>query len=368
MSAVRARPVLVYRDAILPRSEAAFMRRQYQNFSALRPLWVGRKLDAGYDAADFPLAALFSGLSGVLFKLFGLVPQQSRLQALGAVAVHAQFGRGGALALPLAKALGLPLIVTFHGGDAHKESHWKPTALLRRRLAALIAYADCFICVSAGVQAKLRERGVPAEKLRVHHIGVPLPDLPPRTAAGHTILFIGRFVEMKGAAVLVQALRLLRARGEMAQAVLIGDGPDRDEIARSLDGLANVELRGWQTQAQIAAALAEARCVIIPSVVAQSGEKEGLPSVAMEAMSHGAAIIASTDASTEGLISHGQNGLIFPSRDAAALADSIQSLLADADLALRLGAAGCQTIARDFNAATQSARLEAILLQAAGQN
>lgn len=358
------RTLLVYRDHLLPKSEHAFMRRQYVGFSALKPVWIGRRLLPDFAASGFTLGPVFSGMPGAAFKLFGHIPARDTLRVLNPLAIHAQFGRGGALALPLARALGIPLVVTFHGGDAHKSAHWQKFALQRQRMQAMIDYASTFLCVSEGVRNRLIARGVPAAKLRVLPIGVEITPLAPRTTPGEAILFIGRMVEMKGLPVLVDAIRHLRAQGQTAPVVLIGDGPDRPAIEAALRGTKNIEFRGWQSQDQIAAALAAARAVCIPSVIARSGEAEGLPSVAVEAMRQAIPVIASTDAGTVGLISAGKNGLIFPSRDASALAASIATMLANPDTALALGAAARATVTARFDAAHQSRALEQILLQA----
>jgi colanic acid/amylovoran biosynthesis glycosyltransferase len=361
------RNILVYRDHLLPKSEFAFMHRQYVGFSELRPIWVGRRLLPDFAASGFTPGPVFTGLSGAGFKLFGRVPMRQALRALNPVAIHAQFGRGGALALPLARALGIPLVVTFHGGDAHKSAHWRRLpmpALQRARMQGMIDYASVFLCVSEGVRDRLIARGVPAAKLSVLPIGVEITPLPPRTDPGDTILFIGRMVEMKGLPVLIEAIRRLRAQGLTAPVVLIGDGPDRPAIQAALQGVQGVELRGWQTQDQIAAALAAARLVCIPSVVARSGEAEGLPSVAVEAMRQAVPVVASSDAGVGGLITNGQNGLVFPSRDANALAASIASLLANRATALAMGAAARATVVARYDATQQSRELEQILLHA----
>ncbi len=358
------RNILIYRDHLLPKSEHAFMHRQYVGFRELAPVWIGRRLLPDFAASGFTLGPVFSGLSGAAFKLFGHIPARDALSALNPIAIHAQFGRGGALALPLARALGIPLVVTFHGGDAHKSAHWRRFALQRARMQAMTDYASIFLCVSEGVRDRLIARGVPTAKLRVLPIGVEITPLAPRRNPGEAILFIGRMVEMKGLPVLIEAVRTLRAQGHSAPLVLLGDGPDRPAIDAALQGIPNVECRGWQSQDQIAAALAAARMVVIPSVVARSGEAEGLPSVAVEAMRQAVPVIASTDAGTQGLITNGQNGLVFPSRDAPALAPAIAGLLADPDVALKLGHAARATVATHFDAMRQSQALEQILLQA----
>jgi len=351
--------VLVYRDVLLPKSELGFMRRQYIGFQTLQPLWIGRSVEPWLDQAVFPIGATFTGWRGLAFKQLGLTPD---LRHLGGVVVHAQFGRGGALALPLAERLGLPLVVTFHGGDVTKDSHYRPLALFRLRLRRLAEYASAFVCVSEGVRTRLIERGLPGEKAMVLPIGTDLPDTPPRAGPGEDILFIGRFVEMKGLPVLIEAVRRLRAQGRMERLVIIGDGPDRPAVTQALAGLANVDLRGWQTADQVRAALRQARTLVLPSITARSGEAEGLPSVATEAMSEGVPVIASSEAGTAGLIIDGENGLVFPSRDSAALADRLLQLLDNPRRAMTLGRTARDVVADTFNAANQSRRLEALLL------
>ncbi len=359
------RNVIVYRDDILPRSEVAFMHRQYMAFSELRPLWVGRRVRPWIDPGAFPLAAVFRGWNGLRFKLTGAVPEPAltALRALAPACVHAQFGRGGALALPLAERLGIPLAVTFHGGDVYKSTHYRviPPALFRLRMARLRAYASLFVCVSAAVRRRLLERGFPAERAEVIHIGTDRIDPAPRDTPGEGVLFAGRFVEMKGIDVLLGAIRALRARGSAERFVLIGDGAEHARIAGQLSGVAGVELRGWQGPEQVRAAMRAARIVVVPSVVARSGEAEGLPSVAVEAMGVGVPVVASTDAGLEGVVRDGVTGLVFRSRDSAALADAIAALSEAPERAMALGAAARRLAEQEFDAARQSRRLEAAL-------
>jgi glycosyltransferase involved in cell wall biosynthesis len=357
--------LIVYRDTILPKSEIEFMRRQYIGFETLQPVWVGRRVESWLDRDAFRLGPVFGGLGGTAFKLFGAIPDLHGLRALGAVCVHAQFGRGGAFALPLAKRLGLPLVVTFHGGDAYKRAHYRRfpiPALFRLRMKPLMEYASAFVCVSPGVRDRLVSRGFPAEKTTVLPIGTDRLLVAPRQDQGAGVFFVGRFVEMKGLPVLIEAIRLLRARGCRERFVLIGDGPERGAVERSLAGVEGVELRGWQTPAQVRQALSAARALCLPSVTARSGEAEGLPSVAAEAMSLGVPIIASTEAGVETLVEDGVTGLVFPSRDAGALAGRIEALLAAPDVAIALGDHARHVVERDFDAARQSRLLETLLL------
>ena len=166
---------------------------------------------------------------------------------------------------------------------------------------------------------------------------------------------------MKGLDVLVAAIRVLHAQGMRYPVTLIGQGPEHARISGLLAGMPGVELRGWQAAEDVRAAMRAARMVVIPSVVARSGEAEGLPSVAVEAMGLGTPVIASTDAGLAGVIDDGVNGLLFRSRDPATLAGRITELATAPGRALAMGEAGRQTIAKDFDAARQSARLQHLL-------
>jgi glycosyltransferase involved in cell wall biosynthesis len=227
--------LLVYRHRLAPRSEVGFLRRFYLGFEHLAPVWVGcYRSDGIAQLTDHPQILGRRGplgaLDRTLFRQFGRMPSRPDLQALNPRLIHAHFGRGGALALPLARTLGVPLVVTFHGSDATKESHYRRRLVPRifeRRLAALQHEAALFVCVSDFVRERLIARGFPPEKLEVIHQGVDMTAAesgkPPKN--GPYAVFVGRFVEKKGIEHLIDAMRLIERRGMELGLVLIGDGP-----------------------------------------------------------------------------------------------------------------------------------------------
>src|SRR5439155_15283300 len=154
--------------------------RFYVGFEHLAPVWLGYHLDAGASQlAGDKLRLGRHGPLGVvdraLFRHCGTLPPAPDLRALKPRLIHAHFGQGGALALPLARALGIPLVVTFHGADATKETHYRRRLvphIYQRRLAALQAEAALFVCVSEFVRDRLVARGFPPEKLAVIHQGI----------------------------------------------------------------------------------------------------------------------------------------------------------------------------------------------------
>lgn len=371
MNGSRASTILVYRDRLGVRSEVSFLRRMYSGFDRLSPVWLGCRVDDGASALDAPALQLGgNAIDRALFKQFGVVPSRPDLAALKPLLIHAHFGRGGAVALPLARALGVPLAVTFHGGDATKETHYRRRAIptiYQRRMAALMREAALFHCVSDHIRDVLLARGFPAAKLRVIRLGIETdpPVVPPAAETNPYLLFVGRFVEKKGAAHLLDAMRFVREGGDMTELVLIGDGPLGAALRREAASLTGVNFLGWQPPAEVRARMRGALALVVPSVTAASGDEEGLPTVVLEAMAQGTPVIGSRHSGIVEAITDDASGLLVPPGDAHALADAMARLIADPGLRARLGAAGRRTVVERFDAKTQSHALEDVFLSLA---
>jgi colanic acid/amylovoran biosynthesis glycosyltransferase len=364
-AATAATPLLVYRDRIGAPSEIQFLRRQYIGFTRLTPVWIGRHVMPQAATLDAGVVLLGGdGPSGwvrrALFRHFGHVPALPFEQV--APVLHAQFARGGALALPLAQALGLRLVVTLHGGDVSKAKNWRGT-VQARRWPAVVASASRFVCVSAAVAGAASAHGVPHDKLTVLPIGVEIPAAPPPVPNRPHHLFVGRFVPKKGIGVLALAIRRLRVAGDTTPVVCIGDGPDRpvlESLARDVKG---VTLTGWLPPDAVAAHMAQAWSLLVPSVIAPDGDAEGLPSVIPEAMAQACPIICSAQGGLAEAVKHGQTGLLVPPGDPAALAEAMRHLVSTQHLRHDLGQAAFGYAAAHLNACIQSAALETLLLE-----
>ncbi len=363
----------IYRDHIVPDSEVGFLRRQYLGFSRMQPVWVGRKLTPA--AAQLPGQVFRLGgdgplgpLARVAFKALGVVPPlPPEWRPPDVRVMHAQFARGGVLALPLARRLGVPLVVTLHGGDISKRTGHRAFNLLALRFPQLVAGTARFVCVSGHIAAVAAARGVPEGKLTVLPIGSELAEtMPPPPAAPDYHLFVGRFVEKKGLPVLATSLRRLRAAGDRTRLVCVGDGPLRPLLEALATEVGGVELTGWLPPTEVRARMAGAWSLLVPSVTASDGDTEGLPSVIPEAMALGCPVIGSSHpAVTEGF-EPGVSGLVVPEGDGAALAAAMLALNADAPRRHALGLAARDHATQRLNARRQSAALEDLLLTVAG--
>ncbi len=189
-----------------------------------------------------PSLIRIGGVRGMMSRHFGVAPAMDFASFVPVV--HAQFARGGALALPLARAMRARLVVTLHGGDVGKDKNWRHT-MLARRWPEVIERTYRFVCVSHAVAEVARRRGVPDRSLTVLPIGVEVPASPPESPHDRGFLFAGRFVEKKGIAVLADAMRRLRAQGDGTPLTCAGDGPLRPVLEALARDISGVELTGW---------------------------------------------------------------------------------------------------------------------------
>jgi colanic acid/amylovoran biosynthesis glycosyltransferase len=364
--------LLVYRDRIVPRSEAHFLRRQYIGFRSLAPVWIGCRKDVGLpDLGAEPILLGRRGAAGVvdrlMFKQLGRVPSAPDLAILRPRLIHAHFGRGGALALPIARALSLPLVVTFHGGDATKDSHYRrqfvPT-IFQRRSEALQREAALIICVAEHIREALLARNFPAEKLKVIRYGIE-PEADggsQRPAERPYLLFVGRFVEKKGIGHLLDAMRVLESEGAAVDLVLVGDGPMAEVLKRQASGLTRVRFLGWLPNQEVRCLMKAALAICVPSVAAQTGDSEGLPNVVLEAMACAVPVIGSNIAGIAEAVEHDNTGFLVRPADPPAIATVARQLLGDPALRRRMGLAARAAATERFSAVTQSRMLEATLL------
>jgi colanic acid/amylovoran biosynthesis glycosyltransferase len=364
--------LLVYRDRIVPRSEVQFLRRQYVGFRRLTPIWIGCRTDVGLP--DLGVEPMLLGRRGALgeldrflFKQFGRIPAEPNLTMYQPRLIHAHFGRGGALALPIARALRIPLVVTFHGGDATKDKHYRrqlvPT-IFQRRCAALQREAALIICAAEHVRKALISRGFPATKLKVICYGVE-PELdrnPAPPAERPYLLFVGRFVEKKGIGYLLDAMRLLEGEGAAVDLALIGDGPMAEVLKRQSSGLRSARFLGWLPNQEVRRAMRGALAICVPSVAARTGDSEGLPNVVIEGMAAAAPVIGSDHGGIGEAVEHDRTGFLVPPADPQAIATAVRRLLRDPALRDRMGLAARVAATEHFNEVTQSRFLEGTLL------
>ncbi|HJV94997.1 MAG TPA: glycosyltransferase [Albitalea sp.] len=374
--------VLVFRSLALARSET-FIKTQLLGLSAWHGVLVAeRQVSDGLALDGITLRLLSPRVPRWMRQLRRRVPgwrdrawpaDVDLLRREQAQLMHVHFGTDALEAAPLARALGIPLLVTLHGFDVNIDSAWWESGaggrLMRdypARLRALAAQPRVrFVAVSQAVRERAIAKGVPPERVDVSHIGVDprkivpgsqgITERPPR------VLYVGRLVEKKGGDLLIRAFAQPPLAGSAAELVMIGDGPLRasfEQLAAELK--VPVRFLGSVGHEQVVRELGQARVYCLPSITADNGDAEGLNTTVLEAQAAGVPVVTSARASdTEGMID-GVTGLAFAERDVAALGAHLHRILSDDALAAAMSAAGPRFIAERFDVRDCTAALEAI--------
>jgi glycosyltransferase involved in cell wall biosynthesis len=172
------------------------------------------------------------------------------------------------------------------------------------------------------------------------------------------IVSVGRFCEKKGLSYLIEACALLKRENRRFRCRIIGYGELRDSLLAQISELAVddcVSLEGPFTQDQVREVYTRAGAFVLPCVVTDNGDRDGIPNVLLEAMSMGVPVISTGVSGIGELVRHTANGLLVRERDAAAIAESISLLLDDPEFAARLAQSGRDTVLQRFEM-RQSAR------------
>jgi glycosyltransferase involved in cell wall biosynthesis len=372
---------LIYRSDLLPPSEtfvaaqAHALRRFSPCFAGLRLVPAGLRLDPCETVVLTRHNTLSDKLHRRLFLTTGIAPQFVRaLTRRHPVLLHGHFAIDAAAALPLQRDLNVPLIVTLHGYDTTMTDQAlrrdAPGRIYLRRKAELRARARFFICVSDHIRRQALERGVPEHKLRTLPIGIDLTFFAPDPLRSEKprepiVLFVGRLIEKKGCTHLIRAMAHVEQRHPNAKLLIVGDGPLLDPLrAQARATLRNCTFLGSQTPSAVRDLMHRASLLAAPSIVAASGDSEGLPITLCEAQAIGLPIAAFRGPGVSEAVVEGETALLVPPRDDRALANAISELLLDSCLTKRLAAAGRARAEAHFNLKTQTARLEDLYAEA----
>lgn len=369
--------VLVYANQPFPISET-FAYNQTFRLERYEAFVLGAKAPRG-PSISVPRDRLYlinrGGKSGLLrelrFKLLGHIPAdvESWVATIGPRLVHAHFGPAGAVILPLAEKLRLPLVVSFHGTDATMKDSWvwlrshvaHRIYILRRRWLA--KRANKVVVPSEFLRKIVVERhGFPEEKVVVVRHGVDLTKFRPETASpewGH-ILYVGRLIERKGLPYLLAALNMVKDRFPGLQLTVIGDGPMRasyERMAKSLLG-ERVRFLGAQPHDVVLDHMRRAYIFAMPSITMPSGEAETFGVVFLEAMAMGVPPVSFRSGGIPEVVVHGEVGFLAEERNVGELAYYISKLLEDGDLRNSFGERGRDWVRREFDLRLRLAELE----------
>ena len=292
----------------------------------------------------------------------------AEIDARGATAhLHGHFCHGVAnIAWFVSRLTGIPFSFTAHAKDIY-QSELNPKDLLERKLAAARFVATCTEANARVLKSRCSDANI------VHTIYHGL-DIDYFSPAGGTpeplplVLSVGRFVEKKGFAYLVEACARLRGRGVAFKCIIVGENgaayePLRRLVAeRALED--TVELHGPVTQEELREIYRRARVFALPCQVMDDGDRDGIPNVLAEAMAMGVPVVSTRISGIPELVDDGVHGLLVQSRDAEGLAAALERVLVDPALRARLSQAGRRRICERFDSRRTTVALRDLFLHA----
>ncbi len=265
--------------------------------------------------------------------------------------LHAHFANLPTTIAEIVKHLtGIRYSFTAHAKDVYVTP---PSELARK-----IKKAECVLTCTAVNQRYLAELADQGTPIRLAYHGIDVNRFralrsgdPPQNGEVPLILSVARLCEKKGLEFLIEACRILVDRGVAFQCRIVGYGPLKDKLQKMIVDLSlqdRVFLLGKMTQDQLATLYPQADLFVLPCLVLENGDRDGIPNVLFEAMVCGVPIICTEVAGVCELIEHQKNGLLVEQRNATALADTMQLLIGSPDLRNELARKGRQTVLEGF--------------------
>jgi colanic acid/amylovoran biosynthesis glycosyltransferase len=195
-------------------------------------------------------------------------------------------------------------------------------------------------------------------KVKVLHMGVRLPDTPPPQLRPPRPVFViacpANLVPKKGHRFLIEACALLWEKGvRNFKCLIIGDGPLEGELRRQVAQLGVEEVVSFVGRLPHGNLMqmyeqGEVDAVLLPSIVTEDGEKEGIPVALMEAMAYGIPVISTETGGIPELLNGGA-GILVPQGSSQALAEAIIEIMRNEGLRTRLAQLGRVRVETNFN-------------------
>lgn len=271
-----------------------------------------------------------------------------RFQEENITHIHAPWACGPASAAWVASHLtGIPFSFTGRAYDI-----FSPDSLLPEKIRTAVFVR----CESRAAIAHLTElMGGVNGKFRLTYNGVPLTSqdqAPVPMQPPFRFLSLGRFVEKKGFNFLIHACRILKDKGVEFHLTLGGNGPKESrlkQLARTLGLAEQISFPGFIPYDRVAEQFNQADVFIMPCIVQASGDRDGLPTVILEALLHRVPVIATDVAGIGEVIEDGVTGFLIPPQDPQAIAEAVERLIRDREAALAMAARGRSRVRQDFN-------------------
>ncbi len=255
----------------------------------------------------------------------------------------------GVMAMPAAKLLGIPMVLSFLGGELLLAKKFGFVATFLRWLLPMAKEITAISSFTQGLIHKLYDG--PVELIPYGLTIEAKPAIPRQEGEVPKLLFVGRLDERKGVRYLLEALPLILAK-QPVRLRIVGKGILEEELKAQCHDLgleSVIDFLGFVTKEELAQEYASCDVFVLPSIVDSKGDTEGLGIVMIEALAHGKPVVATAVGGIPDVIIPDQTGLLVPERNPYALAKAILELLANPERAAELGRNGLSDVQSRFS-------------------
>jgi len=286
----------------------------------------------------------------------------SKLRKAQVSHLHVHFaGLASRTAWWIKRLFGITYSFTGHANDI-----FCPKPDQRVTLSDLVGEA-LFVVTVSDFSANWLRRGFPEAADKVHRVynGLDLSTFKPASpgAGPVRLLSVGRLIEKKGFAFLVEACRLLHSSGIDFVCEIVGEGPERgrlEELIQAYQLSDKIRLTGSMPQTEIVDLLARSSIFVFPAIHDSSGDSDNLPTVLIEALASNLPVIATEIAGIPEIVQQNENGILVQEKDAAQLANAIRVLACNQGLLEQFGTISREIAAEKFSLSNTVGELKSL--------
>jgi colanic acid/amylovoran biosynthesis glycosyltransferase len=259
----------------------------------------------------------------------------------------------------VAKSFDNPYVVSFYGRDASELIRRNPT-----RYDGLFKRADAVIVLSKDMKSSMEDAGCPTSKIHIQPLCVDTTQFSfserfREDGEPIQILSVARFVEKKGLEYALRAVAKLSKSYEVTYRIA-GDGKRREYLESLINELEisdSVHILGWQSQSEIAELMRGSHIFVLPSVTAENGDKEGTPTVLLEAQSRGLPVVSTYHAGIPEIVQDDVSGILVPERSSDELYAALDKLASNPGMWGEMGCAGREKVIETHSIEVVSSQL-----------
>jgi len=275
--------------------------------------------------------------------------------------ILAEFGNVGAAFCKHAKKLNIPLIVHFHGHDAHRKPMIADFQVAYREM---FEHAYKIISVSNYMTDALVQMGADRSKIVYNPYGPNELFFKNAPDYQSTILSVGRFTDIKANHLVILAFKKVLESVPSAKLVMIGHGELLEAcrvLVQTLGIDSSVKFLGGITHDELSEYFEKACCFVQHSVVPTYGDAEGTPVAVLEAGASALPVVSTRHAGISDVVAHGVTGFLVEEKDVEGMSKYLEVLLHDKQLCKNMGIQARQQIRSNFSIARHIACLQELI-------